>query len=104
VSGLRWLFVLLLWAAMDLSGPLVLSPFEALEEPEEATHRATPGRRGRGSEARTRPATRRETREAREDRTRAPRPAVAAGFRRARETAIPPKLPPSASAHAADDH
>jgi hypothetical protein len=103
VSGLRWLFVFLLWAAVDLSGPLVPSPFEALEESEEATHRATPGRRGRDPEARARPVTRSE---ARDEGTRLRRLAVVAGLRRGRETAIPPKLPPSALAPdpAADDH
>jgi hypothetical protein len=103
VSGLRWLFVFLLWAALDLSGPLVLAPLEALEESEEAAHRATPGRRGRDSEVRARPATRPEVHD---EGARLSRLAVVAGFRRGPETTVPPKLPPSRSGPdpAADDH
>ena len=40
MTGARWLFVFLLWAALDLSGPVLFVSVEAFEESEEATHRA----------------------------------------------------------------
>ncbi len=45
VAGLRWLFIFLLWAALDLSGPLLLVPAEVFEESEEAAHRSGSRRR-----------------------------------------------------------
>jgi hypothetical protein len=41
MATLRWLLVLVLWAAMDVSAPLVLGPAEAVEElAEETAHAA----------------------------------------------------------------
>lgn len=54
--GARWLFVFILWAALDLSGPVLFVSVEAFEESEEAAHRAQARRLERRLAARTTPA------------------------------------------------
>jgi hypothetical protein len=94
MAGLRWLLVVILWAALDLSGPLLLVPVEAFEESEEVTHRSSHRRRDRASERRTASARRLEIRE---DAARLSRLVATASPRRGPEVDIPRKLPPSDS-------
>ena len=103
MAGLRWLFALVVWVALELSGPVLLVPVEAFEESEEATHRSPLRRRDRASEARAVSARRQEIRE---DAARLSRLVATASLRRAREVDIPRKLPPSESVPdpASDDH
>ncbi len=56
VAGVRWLFVFLLWAALDLSGPVLFVSVEAFEESEEAAHRAQARRRERQAAVQATPA------------------------------------------------
>lgn len=45
MAGIRWLFIFLLWTALDLSGPLLPVPVEVFEGSEEAAHRSQVRRR-----------------------------------------------------------
>jgi hypothetical protein len=103
VATLRWLSVLLLWAALDLSGPLLPVPVEALEEWEEAAHKAPLRRRDRQLDVRATSARRQETRH---DAVRLPRLVAAAAPRHGREPGAARKLPPAdpGSDSPADDH
>ena len=53
MPGLRWLFVVLFWAALDLSGPILPVPIEAFEGSEEATPRSPLKPRDRETPARS---------------------------------------------------
>ena len=86
MAGLRWLFVFVIWAALDLSGPLLLVPVEALEESEEATHRSPLRRRDRAPEMRVASARRQEIQE---DAARLSRLVAAASPRRGHEAERP---------------
>jgi hypothetical protein len=103
VTGLRWLFIFLFWAALDLSGPLLLVPAEVLEESEEAAHRSGSRRRDQQPETRS-PAVR--ASEAHPGTMQLARAVTAARGLRSGRADTPPKLPPSASAadSASDDH
>jgi hypothetical protein len=103
VAGLRWLFVFVIWAALDLSGPLLLVPVEALEESEEATHRSPLRRRDRAPEIRLASARRQEIQE---DAARSSRLVAAASPGRKHEAGAPRKLPQSDPSPdpASDDH
>jgi hypothetical protein len=103
MAGLRWVFALVVWVALELSGPVLFVPVEAFEGSEEATHRSPLRRRDRASEARAVSARRQEIRE---DAARLSRLVAIASLRSAREVDIPRKLPPSESVPdpASDDH
>ena len=103
VTGLRWVFIFLFWAALDLSGPLLLVPAEVLEESEEAAHRSGSRRRDQQPETRS-PAVR--ASEAHQGTVQLARAVTAARGLRSDGADTPPKLPPSASApdSASDDH
>jgi hypothetical protein len=103
VTRLRWILVLLLWAALDLTGPLLPVPVEALEEPEAAAHRAAPRHRSRQPERRAEPAVDQNVRSAAA--RLASRVAVAAP-RWTRDAGVVLKLPPSGAPpeSAPDDH
>jgi hypothetical protein len=47
MAAFRWLLIFLFWAALDLSGPLLLVPAELFEESDEAAHRSGSRRRDR---------------------------------------------------------
>jgi hypothetical protein len=103
VAGLRWLVIFLFWAALDLSGPLLLVPMEAFEESDDAAHRSPSRRRDRQPEARL---SSPRAPEARQDAARRLRLVAAASVRPERGADSPRKLPPSDSApdSASDDH
>jgi hypothetical protein len=103
VAGLRWLFIFVIWAALDLSSPLLLVPVEALEESEEATHRSPLRRRDRALEIRVASARRQGIQE---DAARLSRLVAAARPRRGHEADAPRKLPPADPGPdpASDDH
>jgi hypothetical protein len=103
VAGLRWLVIFLFWAALDLSGPLLLVPMEAFEESDDAAHRSPSRRRDRQPEARL---SSPRAAEARPDAARRLRLVAAASVRPERAADSPRKLPPSDSApdSASDDH
>jgi hypothetical protein len=104
MTGLRWVFILLFWAALDLSGPLLLVPAEMFEESEEAAHRSGTGRRDQQrSEARSPSARASETQQGTAQLSRM---VPAARGPRPGRADTPRKLPPSGSApdSASDDH
>jgi hypothetical protein len=102
VAALRWLFVVLLWAALDPSGPLLPVPVEALEESEDVAQRAPLRRRDRTPALR---ATAR-SHEIRDDAARSGRLVAAAPHRRERDAGKARKLPKAepSSDSPADDH
>jgi len=104
VTGLRWLFIFLFWAALDLSGPLLLVPAEVLEESEEAAHRSGSRRRDQQQPETRSPSVR--ASEAHQGTMQLARAVTAARGLRPGRADTPPKLPPSASApdSASDDH
>jgi hypothetical protein len=104
VTGLRWVFIFLFWAALDLSGSLLLAPAEVFEESEEAAHRSWTRRRDQQrSEARS-PSAR--ASEAQQGRAQLSRMVTAARGPRPGRADTPRKLPPSGPApdSASDDH
>jgi hypothetical protein len=104
VAAFRWLFVLLFWAALDLSGPLLPVPVEAIEEWEDAAHRVPLRRRDRQSDVRATSERRQEMRDAAA--ARLSRFVAAAAPRRGHDAGTVRKLPPpwSDSDSPADDH
>jgi hypothetical protein len=103
VATLRWLAVLVLWAALDLSGPLLPLPVESVEEWESVAPRPTLRRRDREPATRATPAT---TPEARDRAARLARAVPAVAPSRGAERGAVRKLPPPLTdpAGPADDH
>ena len=104
MTGLRWAFIFLFWAALDLSGPLLLVPAEMFEESEEAAHRSGTRRRDQQrSEARS-PSAR--ASEAQQGTAQLSRMVTAARGPRPGRADTPRKLPPSGPPpdSASDDH
>jgi hypothetical protein len=103
VAQLRWVLVFLLWAALDLSAPLLVVPVEAFEESEEAAHRAAHRRRSWQHACHARPTV---DQEARSAAVRLTSLVATATPRWAREARVLLKLPPSGPPpdSASDDH
>ena len=104
MTGLRWLFIFLFWAALDLSGPLLLVPAEVFEESEEAAHRSGSRRQDKPQSDVRSPAAR--VSGAHLGTAQSLRVVAAAREPRPNKADTPPKLPlsESESDSASDDH
>jgi hypothetical protein len=102
VTGTRWILTFLLWAALDLSGPVLFLSIESFEDGEQAAHRTEVRRRERQLTVRSTPAER----EARPAAIRPARAGLGAQVPRGSEMGRVLKLPPSGSGpgSAPDDH